>query len=130
MAGAKKNKEKKEQAAKSDGTNNSPNPVNNSTVTANKSDSPGHVLKIGAKDDSILTTPSGRQSLKRGCEPRDPGISPPLKKQPSLPDLFERQTVTASEVSYALEQQIVSVLQKPGILGALSIGISADGHDQ
>jgi hypothetical protein len=130
MAGAKKNKDKKEKAAKSDGSNNLPSPVN-STVTANKSDSPGHVLKIGTKDDSTLATPSGRQSLKRGCEPRDPGVSPPLKKPPSLPVSFERQTVTASEVSYALEQQIVSVKYWYfGETPCTSLVPGHDGHDQ
>ena len=59
---------------------------------------------------------------KRGPEA---GLSPPLKKQASLPDLFLKTSVTPSEVSLALENQILKTLNNPTVLGAISIGLAA-----
>ena len=48
-----------------------------------------------------------------------PGHSPPLKRQTSLPDLFSQREVTASDVSIAIEEQVILSLNKPQVLDKL-----------
>ncbi len=82
----------------------------------------------GGKDRST-PKPTTMEREKRKASPFDFGSSPPLKRQASLPDLFEKNTVTATEVSLAIEESIINTISKKSVIELLAKAISVHLKD-